>query len=607
MRRKFLYFKIYDLKEHPKEIEILSSLEITNLVGEVNPIDNIFQLSQQPEVRRIIEKDINLQNALTDTLPRRGRHGYLWVGDDLPDIMNALSRLSYIKEVFLFQQMLEPEPKFVKEKLKNITFLEFNIHLWRVYKFWTFSFFLNRAMYIGTVSKNETEIDEKFRIFRDELNQLPGKIFNQDPAQMISNIQDVPLKNFNLDQRTQADNSADNIWLRALVNAIAKPEDGSIYNPFAQNGNIVMESVLTGYDIYAEDLNPVQVINSLANGGVQSIDLQDFSRRMTEMQSKIKMLMNASSETQTDLFLYSVEGQFLHFWETEKIRMNNIVMSSQLENIKKYIAATRFLIQTKTIAKSDDLNTLFNLALINLIAHANRKRDELEFYEAYQQSIYSIYLKLYVAQKLNAFFSLEYGKTTVQNKSIFDDDVPRPSLNSVITFFPSKISKNGFDKDRLPISLLNLHGAYEKLEHGLVGGKYIKNTEKEKLENEIASHEGFYKTLPKEGNDILAKLELMGRKDEVTRYYLLWKQYVDCLFRFKEYLADNSKLCIILENPIIKAGKTIFTIPTDEIISKYIENNEDLNFKVIQLFTRKNEQLKSGNVTEYKVLICQKN
>ena len=143
MRRKFLYFKIFDLKEHPKEVEILSSLEVSNIVGNVTPIDNIFQLTQQPEVKRIIENDLNLQNALTDSLPRRGRHGYLWVGDVLPDIVNALSRLSYIKEIFLFQQLLEPEPDFLKQKKKNMTFLEYNIHLCRVYKFWTFSYFLN--------------------------------------------------------------------------------------------------------------------------------------------------------------------------------------------------------------------------------------------------------------------------------------------------------------------------------------------------------------------------------------------------------------------------------------------------------------------------------
>ena len=109
----------------------------------MTPIDNVFQLSKQPEVKRVLEKDINLQNALTDSLPRRGRHGYLWIGDNLPDVMRALSRLSYIKEVFLFQQLLEPEPDFIKQKIKNMTFLEFDINLWRVYKFWTFSYFLN--------------------------------------------------------------------------------------------------------------------------------------------------------------------------------------------------------------------------------------------------------------------------------------------------------------------------------------------------------------------------------------------------------------------------------------------------------------------------------
>ncbi len=42
MRRKFLYFKIFDLKDHPKEIEILSNIEISNMIGDIIPIDNLF-------------------------------------------------------------------------------------------------------------------------------------------------------------------------------------------------------------------------------------------------------------------------------------------------------------------------------------------------------------------------------------------------------------------------------------------------------------------------------------------------------------------------------------------------------------------------------------
>ena len=445
MRRKFLYFKLFDLKDHPKEVEILSALEVESLIGGVEPIDNIFQLSLLPEVKRIIEKDLNLQNALTDSLPRRGRHGYLWVGEEIPDIMYALSRLSYIKEVFLFQQMLEAEPTFLKNPQKNITYLEYNINLWRVYKFWTYSYFLNRALYISTICKNETELDDKFRLLREELNILPGKIVNKDPADMISFIQENTFKNFNIDQRHATESNIDNMWLNTLLNATIS-KDGTLLNSFCRNGFIALEGVLAGHNIIAQDINPVDYIMASVNSTIPKINLQEFNRLITEIQSKIQMLISASAATQTDLFLYSVEGQFLNFWETEKKRIASLNIASSIKHIDKYIAATRFLIETKTITKSGELNQLFNVALVNLIALASRKKDTIEFYESYQNVLREIYLKLYTIAKLNSFYSQSFGETDVYNMNCLSELPEGKEISGVLAFLPSKVSKNGFEK-----------------------------------------------------------------------------------------------------------------------------------------------------------------
>lgn len=606
MRRKFLYFKIFDLKEHPKEVEILSALEIENLVGDVIPVDNIFQLSQQPEVKRIIEKDIILQNALTDTLPRRGRHGYLWVGDSLPDIVSALSRLSYIKEVFLFQQLLEPEPDFVKKTLRNMTFLEFNVYLWRVYKFWTQSFFLNRALYIGTTSKNESEIDEKFKTFREELNKPPGKTDDKDPALMISYAQDITLKNLSLDLRYPGESYLDNRWLRALVNTVVDDENEHIYIPFSANGLITLEGLLCGYKMIAEDLNPVNRIVTNVNGNLTNVDLQEYNRLVIEIQSKIKMLMNANAATQTDLFLYSAEGQFLNFWETEKKRIKSLNLNSPLDDLQKYVAATRFLIQTETITKSSLINDLFNVALINLLAAAGRKKDKLDFYEAYQQALYEIYLKLYLLNKLNSFYSLDKGSTTTAISDSIEPKEQKTGVSGIIAFLPSKISKNGFDKDRFTITLFHLHGAMEKLEHKLVGGKYIKGTVREELEKEIKNHEGFYKELPKDAHDVLSRLELMGRQDEVVRYFQLWKQYLQAFDVFYKNIDKEKIICLILENPEIRVDKSSIILPSDEIIQKYVENNDDFKVGLVKHFSKSFTIPKTTYQKQFKILVFRK-
>ncbi|KAA3609757.1 MAG: hypothetical protein D8M58_09075 [Calditrichaeota bacterium] len=605
MRRKFLYFKIYDLKEHPKEIETFSQLELENLIGDVEPIDNVFQLSKQPEVKRILEKDINLQNALTDSLPRRGRHGYLWIGDNLPDVVNALSRLSYIKEVFLFQQLLEPEPDFIKQRLKNMTFLEFDINLWRVYKFWTFSYFLNRTLYIGTISKTESEIDEHFKTFRDELKLAPGKLVDTDPSQMISFVQDSPIKNLNLDQRNQNDSQLNNRWLHALINTISKSENDQLFNPFSGNGSVLIESLLAGVNITSNDLNPVQAIMSEANGSLIKLDIQEYNRLVTELHSKIKMLMSASAATQTDLFLYSAEGQFLNFWETEKKRFKSLGLNPQVEAIQKQIAATRFLIQTKAITKSTEINALFNSALINLIAQAIRKKEKLNFGEIFSKALHDIYLKLYLIKKLRSFYTPDFGTAIVENKSNYEA-VNNESFNGVIAFMPFRISRNGFEKDRLIVEMLNLHGAVTKLEHALVGSKYIKAEDREKLQNEITNHDGFYKLISKEGHDVLSRLELMGKQEEVLRYYLLWKQYFGIFKEFYNSVEMDSNICLMMENPSIKVDKTAISIQSSQVLLSCIENDETISTKLLTAFSKNIPQAKLIYKKEIQILLFEK-
>jgi hypothetical protein len=606
MRRKFLYFKIYDLKEHPKELETLSLLEIENLIGDVTPIDNVFQLSKHPEVKRILEKDINLQNALTDSLPRRGRHGYLWVGDNLPDVVRALSRLSYIKEIFLFQQMLEPEPEFIKQRLKNMTFLEFDVNLWRVYKFWTFSYFLNRTLYIGTISKTETEIDEFFKTFREELRLAPGKLVEKDPSQMISFIQDTPVKNLNIDQRNQNDVLLNNRWLRALINAISHGGDEKLFNPFSGNGTIVLESVLAGVSMESQDLNPVQTIMTLSNGSLNSLDMQEYNRLVTELHSKIKMLMSASAATQTDLFLYSAEGQFLNFWETEQKRFNSLDFSPQIEAIQKQIAATRFLIQTKTITKSKEINAIFNAALITLISQALRKKEKLNFNDVFPKTLYSIYLKLYLINKLRSFYSPDLGDVTVERNCNLEKSASSKMYNGVIAFLPFRIGRNGFEKDHLIIEMLNLHGAVNKLENTLMGGKNIQTEDRERLINEISNHEGFYKQLPKEGHDIISRLELMGKQEDVVRYYLLWKQYFDSFKSFYNSVKAGSKICLMIENPVIKIDKMTLNIQSSQILENCIAEDESLSAHLISTFSKSIPQAKLIYKKEITVLLYEK-
>jgi hypothetical protein len=421
---------------------------------------------------------------------------------------------------------------------------------------------------------------------------------------MISFMQENTLKNFNIDQRHATESNIDNMWLHALINSVSTKK-GTFLNSFCRNGYVVLEGVLAGNNIIAQDINPVDFIMASINGSISRIDLPEFNRLIIEIQSKIKMLMSASAATQTDLFLYSVEGQFLNFWEIEKKRIRSLSIPLYIEHIDKYIAATRFLIETRTITKSIELNHLFNVALVNLIAIASRKKDKIEFYESYQTVLRDIYLKLYTITKLNSFYSQSFGESEIYNSNCLYELPDGMEISGVLTFLPSKISKNGFEKDRDTIAILNLHGAIEKLEHNLIGSRYISQKEKELNQDEITSHKGFYEELPKEGHDVLSRLELMGRKDDVLRYYYLWKQYFQYLQLISGKLSTGTRLCLLIENPIIRVDKSTVDLPFDDILTGIIENS-NIGFESLNGFSKTIAIPKSTSKRVIKVLFFQK-
>ena len=234
-----------------------------------------------------------------------------------------------------------------------------------------------------------------------------------------------------------------------------------------------------------------------------------------------------------------------------------------------------------------------------------RKKDKIEFYESYQNALREIYLKVYTINKLHSFYSQDFGKADVGNCNCLSDLAEEKRISGVLSFLPSKISKNGFDKDRVTISILNLHGAMEKLEHNLLGGRYISQKDREENQDEISSHNGFFEMLPKEAHDVLSRLELMGRKDDVLRYYLLWKQYHQYLKTFCDKLKNKARVCLLIENPAIKVDKSILDLSFDNILIGIIEKSE-IGLESLNGFSKTVSIPKSTSKKQIKVLFFQK-
>ena len=151
--------------------------------------------------------------------------------------------------------------------------------------------------------------------------------------------------------------------------------------------------------------------------------------------------------------------------------------------------------------------------------------------------------------------------------------------------------------------MLNLKGSFEKIESQLIGNKHIPN--KEKLLDEIKTHSGFYEKLPKECHDLLSRLELMGKHEEVLRYYHLWMQYVEYFNSVSNILKSGSHHILMLEKTALKVDKTKLSLSFENIITGLLQNNE-IGFKLNESFLMGTSLAKGTHHTPTRILIFEK-
>ncbi len=572
MRNKYLYFKLFDLQQPVEEIRHYSELEISGLLGAVTPIENIFQLSRQPEIKRVIEKDLPLQNALTDGLPGRGRHGYLWSGDTPPDVVPLLKRLTYIKEIFLFQQALEPDPAWLKEALASMPYREYNIYLWRVFRITTRSFLWDRMLYIEQVSRNESEVDNQIKTLKEELLLSPGEESNLNPYEMISYARPPRSGSFFLDFQKRQQRVSGRRWIQALLNSIAPREENTIQCFFDSLENVYAHAITLGLNISTVDINPVKNIIREANSALTEIKAADLSTMINELQSKINMLMSATAAAQTDLFMYSAEGQFISYWQDERRRLKTYNLNLP-EAYLKYIACTRFLIETRALSQDKRLNAIVTAALVLTIQASLRKKETPSFVTSLIDILRRFYLKRYLLNKFDAWMPVRYGKLDCFHGDVFKTE---NRSETAILFLPTQLKRAGFNKEERSImEMLKLLPVVEKEEKLLWGYKEIPAAEMDENREDIAEKGGLMRWLPRQMHEFFTRLELMGRQEDIPRYYQLLKQYN----RLFEHLSRSTEkqLILFIRQSYVKNNDLRLEVPWSETVKKIILKNRKMS------------------------------
>ncbi len=572
MRNKYLYFKLFDLQQPVDEVRHYSELEISGLLGAVTPIENIFQLSRQPEIKRVIEKDLSLQNALTDGLPGRGRHGYLWIGDNPPDVVPLLRRLAYIKEIFMFQQALEPDPAWLKEAISAMPYREYNIYLWRVFRISTRSFLWDRMLYLEQVCRNESDVDNQIKALKDELLLSPEEESTLNPYEMISYARPPKSGTFFPDFQKRHQRAPHRRWLQALLNSIAPREDSTIQSLFDSHENVYTRAIILGLNITTVDINPVNNIIREANSALTEIKTADLSTLINELQSKINMLMSATAAAQTDLFMYSAEGQFISYWQDEKKRLKTYDLGLP-EPYLKYVACTRFLIETRALSQDSRLNAIVSAALVLTIRTTLHKKEIPSFITSLIDFLRRFYLKRYLLNKFDAWMPVRYGQLDCFRGDVF---LTKEKKETTILFLPTQLKKSGFSREeRTIIEMLKLLPVVEKAETLLWGSKDIPAAEMKENREDIAENGGLMRWLPRQMHEFFTRLELMGRQEDIVRYYHMLRQYN----RLFEHLTRTTEkqLILFIRQSYVKNNEMRIEVPWTETVKKIILKNKKMS------------------------------
>ena len=453
MSRKYLYFKLFrDLKDN-LESETLSKYEIASYVDDFEVIQNVFQLYQNTELRLLINKSRQLQNLLTKSLPRHGyRHGYLWSGEQFPDITEILSGCGLIEECIAFQKATDPFPAFKSKAIFQMK-RRFEIYNWHVFHLQSFQYYFEKSSKIHSTGESEVDIDWAFESLWEKQKRIEHvediPVFeteepttNQQPINYICPDKRAYTKSRNLR------------WIRPILKHINSRNEDLLYIPFAGNGNIMVEGFFSGSKMIVSEINPVRHRYLSACSQVYEINLIQLSQAISDIISQVKVLTTGNHQVQVDLFVNSTEKEFQEFWEAENERIKIIQNSNLLDTSIRIIAAIRFLIDIQSVSKSKPINDFLMTGLINLTASLLRRKNINDIIGFYQKELRKLYLDIYIYHKIkqlnqkpgsiNQIFLL----SALNAKSIKDN-----SIDSVCCFFPSNINKKGFKDDQAIIDI----------------------------------------------------------------------------------------------------------------------------------------------------------
>lgn len=609
MAKKYVFLKLFHHLNDLCESELLSPLELTLSGRPFEVIPNVLQLYSFSDLKPLITKSDHLQNVLTGKLPGPGsRHGYLWSGEELPEVDRLLKQGASFQEAFLFLKSGDVLPRFFEHPLFRLADC-IPIYNWQVYHLSSFQSIYEQAIHIRKFSRNENDIDRGYDTLWQQIKHtqrtLKGSPF---PGEEVKPEKVAEATPFRVDKRSFSE-AAEPGWLRALMNYLGGEKGLKLYCPFVASSSLVQEVKLAGMQLQVTELNPIRYHYSLAQNSFSACSLMELRLALSALREQIDLMTRTDRPLQFNLFQSETERQFGEFWESEHERLQRLEFRHLAENDGRMIALLRFLIESQSISKSVVINALLFSALLNLCAKMSGKPLKTGFRNGLDKELQRLYLDVYAFRQIKELAGPFVHSSEIYNENALENgSLPPQSADAALALFPSKIKHRGFSrKDRFLIDLLNIPANVEALEDQRVGIPVSDREQMETWAEQVRSRGSKYELLGSAGRKELRRFEQANRYDDAGCFLKYWIDGYLLLKKMARVLKDGSKGCLIIKNSSYKLNDTFEEVKTSAVLQELLQKHRnDLDLHLLDTFEKRDHQQPFGQHRNLHLLLFRK-
>ncbi|GEM_PF-4483175 len=384
MSKKYIFFKRLQTSQYDSFYDQLSRLNLSSFLRTFSVVDNILQIVQIPDLRMLIFKNLNLQKELTRNLPHHPPHGYLWSGEQWPDIEALLASASTVQHMFLFYKLGDMAPPFFRETMLKAA-SSYEIYNWQIFQVPAFPHLLTHFRIAS--AHTEVEIEKRFRKIISDPSYTPSAMPGERENTRLTIIQGLVSHLLNSSKTTLS-----------ILSSI--PFDLSKIN------------WRTGTTINYESLDPMVQYFMEAYLSRFVFSRESFSRLISNYMHYIRQLILENPSDQSDLFLSKMWESFSSYWEDEKKRLPAIVGLQWNDLTLKVLTAARFLLDSAPFDMQAAGRSFLQKSLIDALKEHLTKKPSVSFMDKLHQELRKNYLAAYAQDHMNSFFKLQHPPQT---------------------------------------------------------------------------------------------------------------------------------------------------------------------------------------------------